>query len=44
MRIKQIPHIEFQIDYGERHRQYTDEVFTKMEKENMLKKREEEGG
>jgi ribosome-binding factor A len=43
MRIKQIPHIEFQIDYGERHRQYTDEVFTEMEKANLLKKREKEG-
>ena len=42
MRIKVIPHIDFQIDYGERHRQYTDEKFTEMEKANNLKKKEEE--
>jgi len=42
MRIKVIPHLEFQIDYGERHRQYTDEVFTEMEKAKALSKRNEE--
>ncbi len=42
MRIKIIPHIDFQIDYGERHRQYTDEVFTDMEKKKSLKEREED--
>jgi ribosome-binding factor A len=42
MRIKVIPHIDFQIDYGERHRQYTDEVFTEMEKVRHLKERNEQ--
>jgi len=31
MRVKVIPHIEFQIDFGERHRQDTDVVFAEME-------------
>jgi len=33
MRIKTIPHLEFQIDFGERHRQDMDEVFKEMEEE-----------
>jgi len=33
MRIKQIPHIEFMVDYGERHRQNLDVLVTKIEKE-----------
>lgn len=33
--LKTIPHIEFAIDYGERHRQHTDEIFNEInEKEN----------
>ena len=31
MRIKTIPHLEFQIDYGERHRQDTDVLFSEIE-------------
>ena len=30
MRIKSIPHLEFQIDFGERHRQDTDVIFKEM--------------
>ncbi len=26
MRIKQIPHLDFMVDYGERHRQHIDEI------------------
>ncbi len=32
MRIKTIPHLEFQIDFGERHRQDTDVLFQEIEK------------
>jgi len=32
MRIKTIPHLEFQIDFGERHRQDTDILFKEIEK------------
>lgn len=32
-RLKHIPHIEFEIDYGERHRQHIDEVVKKIEEE-----------
>jgi len=42
MRIKHIPHIDFMIDYGERHRQHTDEVFTEMEKAKNLSIRNSE--
>ena len=31
-RLKYIPHIDFEIDYGERHRQHMDEVVKKIEK------------
>lgn len=31
--LKIIPHLDFEIDYGERHRQHTDEVFRKIEEE-----------
>ena len=42
MRIKHIPHIEFEIDYGERHRQATDEIFAGMEiKEEEVKEEKE---
>lgn len=30
-RLKYIPHIDFDIDYGERHRQHTDEIFKRIE-------------
>jgi ribosome-binding factor A len=33
MRIKTIPHLEFQIDFGERHRQDTDVIFAEMKKD-----------
>ena len=33
MRIKTIPHLEFQIDFGERHRQDTDMIFAEIEKD-----------
>ncbi|MFT7507443.1 MAG: ribosome-binding factor A [Acidimicrobiales bacterium] len=36
MRIKVIPHIEFQIDFGERHRQDTDILFAEMESAKKL--------
>ena len=32
-RFQYIPHIEFEIDYGERHRQHIDEITQKIEKE-----------
>ncbi|MEM9336541.1 MAG: ribosome-binding factor A [Patescibacteria group bacterium] len=31
--LKIIPHLEFSIDYGERHRQHTDEVFREIDDE-----------
>lgn len=31
MRLKTIPHIEFEIDYGERHRQHIDEIAREIE-------------
>ncbi len=33
-RLKYIPHINFQIDYGERHRQHIDEIAQKIEKKD----------
>lgn len=42
MRIKTIPHLEFQIDFGERHRQDTDVVFAEMEKEKSLNENNQE--
>lgn len=35
--MKRIPHIEFMIDAGERHRQHIDEVFRDIEDENTAK-------
>jgi ribosome-binding factor A len=32
-RLKAIPHIEFEVDYGERHRQHIDEVIRDIEEE-----------
>jgi len=32
-RFQYIPHVDFQIDYGERHRQHIDEVVQKIEEE-----------
>jgi len=37
MRIKTIPHLDFQIDFGERHRQDTDVIFSEMEEEKKQK-------
>jgi len=37
MRIKVIPHLEFQIDFGERHRQDMDVMFTEMEEDKKVK-------
>jgi len=37
MRIKHIPHLDFEIDYGERHRQDTDVIFSEMEEGRKLK-------
>lgn len=31
--LKRIPHIEFMLDVGERHRQYTDEIFREIDDE-----------
>lgn len=35
-RLKFIPHIQFQVDYGERHRQHIDEVVRKIEEEEDI--------
>jgi ribosome-binding factor A len=32
--LKIIPHIEFDLDVGERHRQHTDEIFNKIQEED----------
>jgi len=42
MRIKIIPNIEFQIDFGERHRQDTDIIFSEMEAKKLAKGDKEE--
>ncbi len=34
-RLKYIPHIDFAIDYGERHRQHIDEITQKIEKKEL---------
>jgi len=44
MRIKIIPNIEFQIDFGERHRQDTDIIFSEMEASKKLSENDEERG
>lgn len=33
-KLKSIPHIDFSVDYGERHRQHVDEVFRDIDAEN----------
>lgn len=43
MRIKVIPHLEFQIDFGERHRQDTDIIFSEMEAAKKLSENDEGG-
>jgi ribosome-binding factor A len=34
-RLRQIPNLDFQVDYGERHRQHIDEIVHKLEKKEL---------
>lgn len=37
VRMKNIPHLDFMVDAGERHRQYTDELFKEIDKDTQTK-------